>query len=144
MARKHNRRAKKRSQSVDVKAYAQSLEQVFRKFPTRKFNYKQLAAQLGYKPAMVKAKIEMALSDLERSGKIINVDRGKYKLKYNAVLKGMLIWQSNGNAYVTSGYRKRDILIRSGNLNKALDGDKVSVSLFARRGGKTGRRGLLK
>ena len=137
MARKHNRRAKKRSQSVDVKAYAQSLEQVFRKFPTRKFNYKQLAAQLGYKPAMVKAKIEMALSDLERSGKIINVDRGKYKLKYNAVFtEGIVDMASNGNAYVVSPDTERDILIRSGNLNKALDGDKVSVSLFARRGGK--------
>ena len=60
MARKHNKRANKRSQSVDIKAYAQQLEGVFRKYPARKFNYKQLAGQLGYKPQMVKAKIEMA------------------------------------------------------------------------------------
>ena len=44
MARKHNKRANKRSQSVDIKAYAQQLEGIFRKYPARKFNYKQLAA----------------------------------------------------------------------------------------------------
>ena len=58
MARKHNKRANKRSQSVDIKAYAQQLEGVFRKYPARKFNYKQLASQLGYKPEMVKAKLK--------------------------------------------------------------------------------------
>ena len=137
MARKHNRRANKRSQSIDVKKYAHALEAVFRKYPTRKFNYKQLAAQLGYKPAMVKAKIEMALSDMERAGKIIMVDRGKYKLKYNAIYtEGVVDMASNGNAYVVSPDTERDILIRSANLNKALNGDKVRVSLFARRGGK--------
>ena len=99
MARKHNRRANKRSQSIDVKKYAHALEAVFRKYPTRKFNYKQLAAQLGYKPAMVKAKIEMALSDMERAGKIIMVDRGRYKLKYNAIYtEGVVDMASNGNA----------------------------------------------
>ena len=137
MARKHNRRAKKRSQSVDVKKYAHALEAVFRKYPTRKFNYKQLAAQLGYKPAMVKAKIEMALSDMERAGKIIMVDRGRYKLKYNAIYtEGVVDMASNGNAYVVSPDTERDILVRAGNLRKALHGDKVRVSLFARRGGK--------
>ena len=137
MARKHNRRANKRSQSIDVKKYAHDLETVFRKYPTRKFNYKQLAAQLGYKPAMVKAKIEMALSDMERAGKIIMVDRGRYKLKYNAIYtEGVVDMASNGNAYVVSPDTERDILIRSANLNKALNGDKVRVSLFARRGGK--------
>lgn len=137
MARKHNRRANKRSQSIDVKKYAHALEAVFRKYPTRKFNYKQLAAQLGYKPAMVKAKIEMALSDMERGGKIIMVDRGRYKLKYNAIYtEGVVDMASNGNAYVVSPDTERDILIRSANLNKALNGDKVRVSLFARRGGK--------
>ena len=34
---------------------------------------------------MVKAKIEMALSDMERKGTIIMVDRFKYKLKHTAV-----------------------------------------------------------
>ena len=137
MARKHNRRANKRSQSIDVKKYAHALEAVFRKYPTRKFNYKQLAAQLGYKPAMVKAKIEMALSDMERGGKIIMVDRGRYKLKYNAIYtEGVVDMASNGNAYVVSPDTERDILIRSAHLNKALNGDKVRVSLFARRGGK--------
>ena len=137
MARKHNRRANKRSQSIDVKKYAHALEAVFRKYPTRKFNYKQLAAQLGYKPAMVKAKIEMALSDMERGGKIIMVDRGRYKLKYNAIYtEGVVDMASNGSAYVVSPDTERDILIRSANLNKALNGDKVRVSLFARRGGK--------
>ena len=82
MARKHNKRANKRSTSIDIKAYAQALEGVFKKYPTRKFNYKQLAAQLGYKPAMVKAKIEMALADMERNGTILMVDRGKYKLTF--------------------------------------------------------------
>ena len=114
MARKHNKRAKKRSTSIDIKAYAQALEGVFKKYPTRKFNYKQLAAQLGYKPTMVKAKIEMALSDMERNGTILMVDRGKYKLRYNAVYTvGVVDMAGNGNAYVVSPDTEADILIRS-------------------------------
>ena len=137
MARKHNKRANKRSQSVDIKAYAQQLEGVFRKYPARKFNYKQLAGQLGYKPQMVKAKIEMALSDLERKGTIIMVDRFKYKLKYTAVFtEGVVDMASNGNAYVVSPDTESDIMVRSPNLMHALHGDRVKVSLFARRGGK--------
>ncbi|MEY2963410.1 MAG: hypothetical protein RL754_671 [Bacteroidota bacterium] len=137
MARKHNKRANKRSQSVDIKSYAQQLEAVFRQFPTRKFNYKQLAAQLGYKPQMVKAKIEMALSDMERAGTIISVDRYKYKLKYTATYTtGVVDMTSNGNAYVISEDTESDILVRTANLMHALDGDKVKVSLYARRGGK--------
>ena len=137
MARKHNKRANKRSQSVDIKAYAQQLEGVFRKYPARKFNYKQLAGQLGYKPQMVKAKIEMALSDLERKGTIIMVDRFKYKLKYTAVFtEGVVDMASNGNAYLVSPDTESDIMVRSPNLMHALHGDRVKVSLFARRGGK--------
>ena len=137
MARKHNKRANKRSQSVDIKAYAQQLEGVFRKYPARKFNYKQLASQLGYKPEMVKAKIEMALSDMERSGTILMVDRFKYKLKYTSTLtEGVVDMASNGNAYVVSPDTESDIMVRSPNLKHALHGDRVRVSLFARRGGK--------
>ena len=137
MARKHNKRANKRSQSVDIKAYAQQLEGVFRKYHARKFNYKQLAGQLGYKPQMVKAKIEMALSDLERKGTIIMVDRFKYKLKYTAVFTEVVVdMASNGNAYVVSPDTESDIMVRSPNLMHALHGDRVKVSLFARRGGK--------
>ncbi|MDA0899345.1 MAG: ribonuclease R [Bacteroidetes bacterium] len=137
MARKHNKRANKRSQSVDIKAYALQLEGVFRKYPARTFNYKQLASQLGYKPEMAKAKIEMALSDMERKGTIIMVDRYKYKLKYTAVFtEGVVDMASNGNAYVVSPDTESDIMVRSPNLMHALHGDRVKVSLFARRGGK--------
>ena len=54
------------------------------------------------------------------------VDRGRYKLKYNAIYtEGVVDMASNGNAYVVSPDTERDILIRSANLNKALNGDKV-------------------
>lgn len=137
MARKHNKRSNKRSQSPDIKGFAQALDKVFRANPTKKFNYKQLAAQLGYKPPMVKAKIEMALADMERSGSIIMVERGKYKLKYHATFtEGVVDMTTNGNAYVVSEATESDILVRAANLMHALHGDRVRVSLYARRGGK--------
>ena len=43
---------------------------------------------------------------------------------------------SNGNAYVVSPDTESDIMVRSPNLKHALHGDRVRVSLFARRGGK--------
>ena len=43
---------------------------------------------------------------------------------------------SNGNAYVVSPDTESDIMVRSPNLMHALHGDRVRVSLFARRGGK--------
>ena len=137
MARKHNRRANKRSQSVDIKEYAQKVEIVFRTYPTRKFNYKQIASQMGYKPEMVKAKVEMALSDLVQSGKIMMVDRGKYKLKYTATYaEGIVDMASNGNGYIVSPDVESDIMVRAPNLMHALNGDRVKIGLFATKSSK--------
>ena len=47
MARKHNKRANKRSQSVDIKAYAQQLEGVFRKLPRSKIQLQTTGLATG-------------------------------------------------------------------------------------------------
>ena len=77
MARKHNKRANKRSQSVDIKAYAQQLEGVFSQIPRSKIQL-QTTGRRNWATSreMVKAKIEMALSDLwSASGTILMVDQ---------------------------------------------------------------------
>ena len=78
---------------------------------------------MGYKPEMVKAKVEMALSDLVQSGKIMMVDRGKYKLKYTATYaEGIVDMASNGNGYIVSPDVESDIMVRAPNLMHALNG----------------------
>lgn len=109
----------------------------FQKFPNRTMNYKQVAAKMGLKPAKVKGGIEYAFKKLVAEGAIIAVDRGRFKLKYHAIYtSGKVDMTSSGNAYVISPDTEEDIIVKAGNLNRALHGDEVKVLLFARRKGQ--------
>ncbi len=105
---------------------------VFRKFPTRTLNYKQVAAKMGYKPASIQYSMEQCLKLLAEQGKIVPVDRGRFKLKFTASLvEGKVDMTSSGNAYIVSKDQESDVLVKANHLNRALHGDLVSVSVFA-------------
>ncbi len=127
----------KKGAQGDATSFSHSVLAVFSKAPNRTLNYKQVAAKLGMKPASVKFNIEQSFKLLVEQGKIIAVDRGNYKLKFHALYtQGRVDMTNSGNAYIVSPDTEEDVMVKAGNLNRALHGDTVKVLLFARRKGQ--------
>lgn len=106
---------------------------VFEKNANKAFNYKQIASRLGLSPNEVRHNLEALLKDLTRTGDLVEVDRGKYKLKFKANhVEGVVDMTSSGNAYIINNQTEEDVLVKAGNLKHALHGDRVKILLYAR------------
>ncbi|MDX5405050.1 MAG: ribonuclease R [Bacteroidota bacterium] len=134
--------AKKKKQKPNVAkiyadnpaALAHKALDAFQRFPNKAMNYKQVGAKMGFSPKQVKAELNDILKVLEKEGKLIQVSRGQFKLKYiEKYATGIVDMTSSGNAYVVSGQTEEDIHVKAGNLMHALHGDEVKVLLYARR-----------
>lgn len=136
MSKKHKKGVSK-GLETDYAMLSHKVLDVFRKWPNRTMNYKQVAAKMGLRPAKVKGGIEYAFKKLVAEGDIIAVDRGRFKLKYHEIFTtGRVDMTNSGNAYIVSADTEEDVLVKAGNLNRALHGDTVKVLLFARRKGQ--------
>ncbi len=112
----------------------QSILNVLKKNPTKTFNYKQLAHQINLHKKQDRDIITVALDNLVNAGEIINPDRGKYKLKHRAsYVEGIIDFTNRGAAYVTTEEHEEDIFISPKNVRNALQGDKVKISLLAKK-----------
>ena len=97
-------------------------------------NYKQISTWLGIKDLETRKLVNVVLQELHDDGYLEQIVRGKYKLKAKSgTVTGTVDMQSQGFAYVNSDEVDRPVLISSRNLNHAMEGDKVSVRLFASR-----------
>lgn len=118
---------------ADLGDIRQKTLQLFQKNANQTFNYKQVASRLGLAPAEVRSNLENLLHQMSEKGDLIEVGRGKYKLKFHANhVEGVVDMTTSGNAYVVNDETEEDVLIKSGNLNHALHGDRVRVLLYAR------------
>lgn len=107
---------------------------VFKKNPSKTFNYKQLAHQIQLHKKHDRKIISDVLDVLLKSGKIIDVDRGKYKLTpVISYVSGILDFNSRGAAYLASDEYEDDVFISPRHVSNALHGDTVKVSLFAKK-----------
>lgn len=101
---------------------------------SRDFNYKQVSTSLGYKDSGTRAMINQILAELTVAGTLKETSRGKFKLKSKVgIVEGIVDVTKTGNAFVISDAVQDDIFISFKNLNSALDGDTVKVSLYAMR-----------
>lgn len=100
------------------------------------FNFRQVSAALGLKaPAQLKA-VAMALSEMAYDGNIVEVSPGKYKAPKRTVkATGIFSRRSNGKNSVTTDVDGEEILVAERNSMHALNGDRVEVSIAARRKG---------
>jgi ribonuclease R len=136
MSKKH-RKGNSNSPAEDEGLLSRKVLALFTKMPNRTMNYKQVAAKMGLKPAKVRGGIEFAFKKLVAEGQLIAVDHGRFKLKYHELYTtGRVDMTNSGNAYVISPDTEEDIIIKAGNLNRALHGDEVKVLLFARTRGR--------
>jgi ribonuclease R len=132
------RRSKKESpKSANKKILRSKILDVFNKNTAQPLNYKQVSAQLGLSDVEQKKLISEVLDELLRSGQLTEVDRGKYRLKVRGGhIIGTVQMTRSGAAYIITDEVKEDVYINNRNVNRALNGDKVKVYLYARREGQ--------
>lgn len=120
-----------------IKNLTRNIIKILNKNPSKKYNYKQIAAILGISDTDGKTQILKKLQELSLTKKIKEIDRGKYHIneekKYHI---GILDITSNRKGYFISDYFEKDILIPSNNLGKGLQDDVVKVLIYKRRGSK--------
>lgn len=102
--------------------------------PQKTYNYKQLGNLLGVKDPETRKLINVVLDELAENENLEQVQRGKFKLKSRGGdVCGRVDIQPQGFAYVNSEEVDQPVLVSQRNLNHAMEGDKVRVSLYARR-----------
>lgn len=107
---------------------------IFKNYPNKNFNYKQIGRQLKMKTHPERQRLIKMLESLEDEGKLLQTDRGKFRLKVSrSYVEGLVDMTASGNAYVTVEGLEQDIFISVQNTFKALPGDKVKVYLFPPR-----------
>lgn len=100
------------------------------------FNYRQVSHALGVDTPGAMRAIALRLSHLADDGDLIEVTPGKYKAPArNVVATGVFVRRSNGKNSVITDDDKENIFVAERNSMHALNGDKVRVSIAARRRG---------
>ncbi len=107
---------------------------IFTNYPNGTFNYKQIAKQLKIREFSVKQLLNDVLYELEDKGSLVEVERGKFKLKAAKLyIEGIVDMTSTGNAYIVTDEVEEDIFIAQSNTKGAFDGDLVKVYLYPKR-----------
>ncbi|MBN2165663.1 MAG: ribonuclease R [Marinilabiliaceae bacterium] len=105
---------------------------LFNSNPKKTFNYKQIAGMIGLKKLSDRQMVQVILYDLLEAGTLTEAIKGRFKLvQLQASVTGVVDMTASGAAYIIPDDGSEDIFVAQANLNQALDGDKVKVSLFA-------------
>jgi len=111
-----------------------SLWEVFCDFPSKQFNYKQLAERFGIDDLAGRQLINTVLYEMVASEMITEEQTGKFKLKIKVgYIIGTVDLTSKGFAYIVSEDVVDDVFVSQKNLNHSLNGDKVKVYLYAKK-----------
>ena len=132
------RRTRKESpKSANKKILRSKIFGLFNQNTAQALNYKQISARLGLTDPDQRKMISDALEELLSSGQLIEFERGKYKLKVRGGhITGTVQMTRSGAAYIITDEVKEDVYINNRNVNRALNGDKVKVYLYAKREGQ--------
>ena len=127
-----------KSKSGKTDHFSHGILSILKKQRDQSLNYKQIASKLGLDDPNSRNQIVKALRKLKKDEFIEETSRGKYKFVpgVNTYI-GKLDMTSRGQGYVVVEDLEEDVFIKNKNLNQALHGDVVEVSVFKRiRGGK--------
>lgn len=111
---------------------------IFEKSNNSPLNYKQVAAKLNINDSDSKIAIADILSDESKSGKFLQVQRGKFKLRQlNVYITGKVDMTADGSAYIVPNDEfENDIYIAPRKLRQALHNDIVKVHVYERSKGR--------
>ena len=100
------------------------------------YNYKQVAHAIGATTATQQRNIALLLVEMAFNGEIIEVSPGKYKSPQRGnEATGIFVRRSNGKNSVITDADGETIFVAEHNSMRALNGDKVRVSIAAHRRG---------
>ncbi|MCM1520586.1 MAG: ribonuclease R [Lachnoclostridium sp.] len=100
------------------------------------YNYKQVSYAIGADTPAQQRQVAMLLIEMAFDGKIIEVSPGKYKSpKRSSEATGVFVRRSNGKNSVITDSDGETIFVAERNSMHALNGDKVRISIAARRRG---------
>jgi len=111
---------------------------IFEKSNNTPLNYKQVAAKLNLSDPESKNAIAEILSNESKSGKFLQIERSKFKLRQlNVYIQGKVDMTADGSAYVIpEDELENDIHIAPRKLRQALHNDIVRVHVYERRKGR--------
>ena len=120
------------TKKIKNKSKDKSVEEVyrfFRKNPTKVFGYKQIKEKFHTK--LNNEEILKSLYKLQFRNKLIEVEKGKFRLKYEElkIVEGRIQINQQKNAYVIVDGMEQDIFVPKGATKNALNGDIVSVAV---------------
>ena len=141
MSKNTSRKPKKRTLK---NSFMQQIVSVFAKNPHTSYNYKQVGRMLGIGDKAGRRLIDEMLVKMLKDGIIDSKQKGKYKLKEEYItdftqtkmVEGVVDMKKTGKAYIICKELDEDVFVSSNNTNHAFHGDRVSVSLFPKRGGR--------
>ena len=100
------------------------------------FNYRQVSAAIGAATPRLQKAVAMLLAELAFDGDLIEVSPGKYKSpQRSTVTTGTFVRRSNGKNSVITDTDGEVVFVAERNSMRALNGDKVKVTVAARRRG---------
>lgn len=101
------------------------------------FNYKQVAQAIGESSPINQRKVAMYLAELAFDGDLLETAPGRYKSpSRSSFATGTFVRRSNGkNSVILDDDESEAIFVAERNSMHALNGDRVSVSIAARRRG---------
>lgn len=108
-----------------------SILDIFERQPKKPLNHKQVAAELGIKDAGVRTLIfELLQAELE-SGKLKEIERGKFMLvePQTSAMEGIIQITKSGRAFVSVPGVEDDFMIAKGETGFALNGDTVEIAI---------------
>ncbi len=104
--------------------------EVFREHSHDSLNYKQISSRLRISNKSSRKLVAQSLDKLVKNGKLIEEERGKYRLAHKSRnLNGIIDFVRSGAAYVRISGLSEDIFIPATDVGLALQGDEVSVAL---------------
>jgi len=117
-------------------ALAKKVENFVMQQKNNTYNYKQVAHAIGAKTATQQRNIALQLVEMAFNGEIIEVSPGKYKSpqRGNEAI-GIFVRRSNGKNSVITDSDGEAIFVAERNSMRALNGDRVRVSIAAHRRG---------
>ncbi len=119
---------------LDKKTVTSQILAVFNHEPRKLFNYKQIASAMLAKKHEEKLVIAEILSDLNNQNLLEEVTHGRYRLKpTRREITGKIEITQGGYGFVVTDALEEDVFVSQRNLNRALNGDMVSVLLYARK-----------
>src|SRR5690606_36596148 len=129
---------KQKKENPYKEVLTQLIVDIFEKSGNQALNYKQVSAKLNLADTDSKVAIADILSDASKSGKFLQVSRGKFKLRQLQVyVVGKVDMTADGSAYIIpEDELEDDIHIAPRKLRQALHNDIVKVHVYERSRGR--------